>query len=38
MNNVNLIGRTTKDAELRFTPNGKAAATVTIAVNRNYVA
>jgi len=38
MNNVNLIGRTTKDAELRFTPNGKAVATVTIAVNRNYVA
>lgn len=36
MNNVNLIGRTTKDADLRYTPEGKAVATSTLAVNRNF--
>lgn len=36
MNNVTLIGRTTKDADLRYTPNGKAVATFTLAVNRTY--
>ena len=38
MNNVNLIGRTTKDAEIRYTngENSKAVATTTIAVNRNF--
>lgn len=36
MNNVNLIGRTTKDGELRYTPEGKAVMTTTIAVNRNF--
>ncbi|AGI10608.1 single-strand binding protein [Bacillus phage MG-B1] len=36
MNNVNLIGRTTKESDLRFTPEGKAVATVTLAVNRNF--
>lgn len=36
MNNVNLIGRTTKDADLRYTPEGKAVATCTLAVNRNF--
>lgn len=34
LNNVVLIGRTTRDAELRYTPNNKAVATVTLAVNR----
>ena len=36
MNNVTLVGRTTKDVELRYTSNGKAVATVTLAVNRSY--
>jgi len=37
MNNVNLIGRTTKDADLRYTPEGKAVATTTLAVQQNFV-
>ena len=36
MNNVQLVGRTTTDAELRYTPNQKAVAGVTLAVNRDY--
>ena len=36
MNKVMLVGRTTKEVDLRFTQNGKAVATVTLAVNRNY--
>ena len=36
MNKVILIGRLTKDAELRTTTSGKQNATFTIAVNRNY--
>lgn len=35
-NRVILIGRLTKDPELRYTPNGVAVATFTIAVNRPY--
>lgn len=35
MNKVLLIGRLTKDAELRYTPNGKAVASFTVAVQRN---
>lgn len=36
MNKVILIGRLTKDVELRTTTSGKQNATFTIAVNRNY--
>ena len=35
INNVVLVGRMTKDAELRYTPSNVAVATFTIAVNRN---
>lgn len=34
MNNVNLIGRLTKDPELRRTAQGKPVANFTIAINR----
>jgi len=34
MNNATLIGRLTKDLELRFTQSGKAVASGTMAVNR----
>lgn len=34
MNKVILIGRLTKDPELRFTPNGTAVSTVTLAIDR----
>jgi single-strand DNA-binding protein len=34
MNKVILIGNLTKDPELRYTPNGVAVATFTLAVNR----
>lgn len=34
MNKVILIGRLTKDPELRFTPSGVAVCTVTLAVDR----
>lgn len=37
MNHVMLIGRLTKDPELKFTPNsGIAVTTFTLAVDRNY--
>lgn len=36
MNKVVLIGRLTKDPELRYTQNNIANLTFTIAVNRNY--
>lgn len=36
MNNVTLIGRATKDLDLRYTVSGTAVATFTLAVNRNY--
>ena len=35
INNVVLVGRMTKDAELRYTPLNVAVATFTLAVNRN---
>ncbi len=36
MNKVFLIGRLTKDPELRYTSNNTAAASFSIAVNRNF--
>lgn len=36
MNVVNLIGRLTKDPELRVTNNGDSVASFTLAVNRPY--
>lgn len=36
MNNVSLIGRLTKDPELRYTPSGVAVARFTLAVNRTF--
>ncbi|MEK3798884.1 single-stranded DNA-binding protein [Peribacillus sp. FSL H8-0477] len=36
MNRVVLVGRLTKDPELRYTPNGVPVATFTLAVNRTY--
>ncbi len=35
MNHSILIGRLTKDPDLRYTPNGTAVTTFTIAVDRN---
>ncbi|HEX3043259.1 MAG TPA: single-stranded DNA-binding protein [Bacillota bacterium] len=35
MNHIVLIGRLTKDPELRYTPNGLAVATFTLAVDRD---
>lgn len=35
LNRIILIGRLTKDPELRYTPNGKAVATFTLAVDRS---
>ncbi|TCD45701.1 single-stranded DNA-binding protein [Streptococcus sp. X16XC17] len=36
INNVVLVGRMTKDAELRYTPSNQAVATFTLAVNRTF--
>lgn len=36
MNTVQLIGRLTRDAELRSTGSGVSVATFTLAVNRNF--
>ncbi len=36
LNRVILIGRLTRDPELRYTPQGTAVATFTIAVNRKF--
>lgn len=36
INRVVLIGRLTKDPELRYTPNGIAVTTFTLAVSRSY--
>lgn len=36
INNVTLVGRLTKDVDLRFTQNGKAVASGTLAVNRPF--
>jgi single-strand DNA-binding protein len=36
INRVILVGRLTRDPELRYTPNGVAVATFTLAVNRPF--
>ena len=36
INSICLVGRMTKDAELRYTPSNVAVATFTLAVNRNF--
>lgn len=36
INNVVLVGRTTKNPELRYTPSNVAVATFSLAVNRNF--
>ncbi|MDV2687531.1 single-stranded DNA-binding protein SsbA, partial [Alkalihalophilus lindianensis] len=36
INRVVLVGRLTKDPELKYTPNGIAVATFTLAVNRPF--
>ena len=36
MNNVSLVGRITKDLELKYTQSNKAVVNFTLAVNRNY--
>ena len=36
MNSINLIGRLTKDVELRYTSSGKAVANATLAVDRRF--
>lgn len=36
INNVTLVGRLTRDPDLRFTGNGSAVATFNLAVNRNF--
>lgn len=36
INNVTLVGRMTRDAELRYTPQNQAVATFSLAVNRDF--
>ncbi|MCP9313834.1 single-stranded DNA-binding protein [Liquorilactobacillus satsumensis] len=36
MNSVNLVGRLTRDLDLRYTSSGKAVASFTLAVNRPF--
>ena len=36
MNIVGLVGRITKDLELKYTPSGQANVTFTLAVNRSF--
>ncbi|MCD5186257.1 single-stranded DNA-binding protein [Enterococcus gallinarum] len=36
INNVVLVGRLTKDPDLKYTSNGTAVVTFTLAVNRNF--
>lgn len=36
INNVTLVGRLTRDPELKYTASGKATATFSLAVNRNF--
>jgi single-strand DNA-binding protein len=33
---INLVGRVGRDAEMRYTPNGNAVTTFSVAVNREY--
>lgn len=37
LNKVQLIGRLTRDPELRTTPSGQTVATISLATNRNWV-
>ena len=37
LNRVILIGRLTRDPEMRFTPNGVPVTSFTLAVDRQYV-
>jgi len=37
INRTVLVGRLTKDPELRYTPNGVAVCTFTLAVNRPFL-
>jgi len=37
LNKVFLIGRLTRDPELRYTPSGQAVATFGLAINREYM-
>lgn len=36
LNNISLVGRLTKDVELRYTPSNVAVATFTLAVNHTF--
>lgn len=36
INQVTLVGRLTRDPEIKWTPDGKAVLNVTLAVNRHY--
>lgn len=36
INQVTLVGRLTRDPDLRYTAEGKAVSTIVLAVNRNY--
>jgi single-strand DNA-binding protein len=36
INQVTIVGRLTRDPELRYTAEGRAVSNVTVAVNRNY--
>lgn len=36
INNVTLVGRVTRDPELRYTPQNQAVATFSLAVNRQF--
>jgi single-strand DNA-binding protein len=36
MNNVSLVGRLTKDVDIRYTQNGNATARFTVAVDRKF--
>lgn len=36
LNSICLVGRLTKDPELRYTPSNQAVATFSLAVNRNF--
>lgn len=38
MNKVILVGRLTKDPEVKYTPTGKMVASFTVAVNRGFTA